>query len=197
MGSTIVSTGERIACDDTQTVFVHGAYNLGPVLENREIETAAIHPGEGIEHDRGAGGEDSYTLHTDASAAAYGIMEIDFAQIASCATDYATGDDAPGIPYHMNPGAYLRNIVCVDPTQAVEPDSPLTVSSGLAGAFKVLIEEALVDPTGSGTGEAFASGATVGAMGAQFANRLPLRQAYYLADPSAAYDTVAYIVGSG
>lgn len=194
MGSTIVSTGERISCDDTMTVFVHGAYNLGAIYENRELEEV-VHPGEGIEHDKGDGGEDTYTLHTDASATAYGVAEVDFAQIADCTTDYATGDDIPGIPYHMNPGAYLRNIVCVDPTQAVEPDSYLTVSSGTAGSFKVLIEGTLVDPTGTGTGEAFASGATTGSMDSLIAPRTPLRQAYYLADPSDPYDTVAYIVG--
>lgn len=195
MGSTIVSTGERISCDDSMTVFVHGAYNLGAVLENRELETAAAHPGEGLEHDKGAGGEDTYTLHTSGSATPYGVAEIDFAQIADCSTDYATGDDIPGIPYHMNPGAYLRNIVCVDPTQAVEPDSWLTNVSGTAGAFKVLIEATLVDPTGSGTGEAFPSGSSAASEGNQFAPRKNLRQAYYLADPSDAYDTVAYIAG--
>lgn len=158
MGSTIVYTGERIACDDTQTVFVHGAYNLGPVLENREIETAAIHPGEGVEHDKGAGGEDTYTLHTDASYTYYGIMEIDFGMIADCSTDYATGDDAPAIPYHMNPGAYVRNIVCVDPGAAVEPDSPLCTISGTAGAFFAhQTGDTFVDSDNS-DGEAFSAG---------------------------------------
>ena len=193
MGSTIVRTGERIKCDETMTVFVQGAYNLGPVYENREVESAAIHPGEGIEHDKGAGGEDSYTLHTARSATSYGIAEVDFAQIADCSTDYATGDDIPGIPYHMNPGAYVRNIVCVDPTAAVEPDQQLIISPATVGSFIPLIEEAL----GSSTGalEAFAASAVIGDAAAIFAGRSPMRQAYYLADPSGAFDTVAYIVG--
>jgi hypothetical protein len=193
MGSTIVSTGERIKCDDTMTVFVHGAYNLGPIYENREVETAAIHPGEGIEHDKGAGGEDSYTLHTARSATGYGIAEVDFGQIASCATDYATGDDIPGIPYHMNPGAYVRNIVCVDPTANVEPDQAIIISPATAGAFIPLIEVALASSTGAN--EAFNAAAVIGDAAAIFAGRSPLRQAYYLADPSNAFDTVAYIVG--
>ena len=196
MGSTIVSTGERIACDDTMTVFVHGAYNLGPVLENREVETAAIHPGEGVEHDKGAGGEDSYTLHTDGSATAYGVCELDEGQIADCSVDYATGDDVPAIPYHMNPGAYLRNIVCVDPLAAVEPDWPLHTKSGTAGAFIVVLETTFVDSDTS-DGEAFGAGVVVGDKTSHIINRAPLRQAYYLADPNAAYDTVAYICNSG
>ena len=193
MGSTIVTTGERIACDDTQTVFVHGAYNLGPVYENREVETAAIHPGEGIEHDKGAGGEDSYTLHTDASWTWYGVAEVDFGQIADCSTDYATGDDIPGIPYHMNPGAYLRNIVCVDPGAAVEPDTPLTTISGTAGAFLAHHTGDTFVDSDTSDGEAFSAATTEATIGAQIRNRMPLRQAYYLADPNAAYDTVAYI----
>ena len=190
--STIVSTGERISCDDLKIVFVHGAYNLGPIYENREAETDTIHPGEGIEHDKGAGGEDSYTLHTVRSATYYGVAEIDFGMIANCSVDYATGDDFPGIPYHMNPGAYLRNIVCVDPTAAIEPDQQLIISPGTAGAFIPLIEVALAS-SNTGTTEAFDAAIVIGDAGAIFANRSPMRAAYYLTDPNAAVDIVAYI----
>jgi hypothetical protein len=193
MGSTIVSTGTRIVCDDTMTVFVHGAYNLGAVLESRETGTDSIHPGEGIEHDKGAAGANLYTLHTGKSATAYGLAEIDFGMIADCSVDYPAGDEIPGIPYHMNPGAYVRNIVCVDPTANIEPDQQLIIDPSTVGAFIPLIEEALVDPAGAGTGEAFISGATIGAAAAIFANRSPMRAAYYLTDPNAAVDIVAYI----
>lgn len=191
--STLRSTGEKLSCDNLKYVFVHGAYNLGPVYENREVETAGFHPGEGIEHDKGAGGEDSYTLHTARSATAYGIAEIDFLQIASCVTDYAVGDDIPGIPYHMNPGAYLRNIQCVDPTADIEPDQQLIISPATVGSFIQLIEVVLVDPSGAGTGEAFNTGAVIGDADAIFANRSPMRTAYFTADTGAAHTVVAYI----
>ena len=155
MGSTLVNTGERIVCDDSMTVFVHGAYNLGPVLESRVLESDAVHPGEGIEHDKGADGEDSYTLHTARSATAYGLCEIDFGMIADCSVDYTVAtDDVPAIPYHMNPGAYVRNIVCVDPTADIEPDQALLIDPSTAGSFIPLIEVALKDSV-TGTPEAF------------------------------------------
>jgi len=191
MGSTLVDTGERIVCDDNDHVFVHGAYNQGPVLEWRTL-AEAVHPGEGIQHTAGTSGEDDYILHTVRSAKAYGVAEIDFGQISSCATDYTvTTDTIPGIPYHMNPGAYLRNIVFVDPTAAVLPDQCALISPGTAGAFIPLIEEAL----GSSTGalEAFAAGSVIGDAAAIFAGRTPMRVAYGIADPSAAVDLVTYI----
>lgn len=193
MGSTLVDTGERITCDDTQKVFVHGAYNLGPVLEWRTL-AEAMHPGEGLQHTAGASGEDDYILHTAKSAKAYGVSEIDFGQIATCATDYTiTTDTAPGIPYHMNPGAYLRNIVFVDPTAAIYPDQCALIDPSTAGAFIPLIEVALVNPTGTGTGEAFNDAAVIGDAAATFAGRCPMRVAYGLADPSDAVDLVTYI----
>ena len=195
MGSTIVSTGERIACDDSMTIFVHGAYNLGAVLENRETGTDSIHPGEGIEHDKGADGEDLYTLHTVRSATMYGVAEVDFGQIADCSVDYPAGDDIPAIPYHMNPGAYLRNIVLVDPTAAIEPDQQLILDPTEAGSFIPLIEVALVS-SNTGTTEAFDAAIVIGDAGAIFAGRSPMRAAYYLADPQGAVDIVAYITGA-
>jgi len=47
----------------------------------------------------------------------------------------------------MNPGAYIRNVVCIDQVgDVVEPDRLLSTSSGTVGAFKILTEVALVDP---------------------------------------------------
>ena len=196
MGSTLVTTGEKVACDDTMHVFVHGAYNLGPILWNREIETAAIHPGEGVEMDRGAGGEDSVTLHTDASRAPWGVCELDEAQIADCSVDYATGDDVPIIVYHMNIGAILRNIVCVDPGGAIEPSTPLFTNSGTAGAFIAQIADDTFVDSDTADGEAFSAGTLSTSLTAQIIDRAPLKQYYYLADPNDAYDTVAYICRS-
>ena len=192
MGSTLVNTGERIVCDDSMTVFVHGAYNLGAVLENREVGTDTPHPGEGLEHDAGADGEDLYTLHIVRSARAYGLCEVDFG-IADCTVAYALGDDIPCIPYHMNPGAYVRNVVCVDPTADIESDQQLIIDPGTAGSFIPLIEVALVDTNGTGNGEAFAAGVVIGDAGAIFANRSPMRAAYWLTDPGTPIDIVAYI----
>ncbi len=137
VGATLVSTGERIVNNDLQQVFVHGPHNLGPVYENRELITTAAHPGEHVDHVQTAGGEDNYIIGPDKTPYSYGILEIDFGLILDCSVDFAIGDDVPGIPYHMNFGAYLRNIVCVDPvTSDVSADEPLSTDSGTAGAFQ-------------------------------------------------------------
>ena len=195
MGSTIISSGDRVDCNDLLEVFVHGAYNLGPVYTVLELATTAAHPGEGMTHPTGAGGEDSWLIHPDACINPAGVLEIDFLQMSSCATDYAIGDEAKGIEFHWNPGSLLRNIVCVDQVGDVADSGKLlSTSSGTAGAYKILTEVALVDPSGAGTGEAFNTGVTWGAMGSLHHNRTPLRQAYYQADASGAYDVVAYIL---
>ena len=192
MGSTLVNTGERIVCDDSMTVFVHGAYNLGVVMENREL-TEALHPGEGIMHPTGAAGEDTYSLHTAKCATAYGVAEVDFGMIADCTVDYTiTVDDIPGIPYHMNPGAYLRNIVCVDPTADINADQQLIIDPSTPGSFIPLIEVPLKDSV-TGSPEAFNDAVVIGDAGAIFANRSPMRAAYFLTDPGTPIDIVAYI----
>lgn len=147
MGSTLVSSGERIQNDDNDIIFVHGSHNLGPIYENLEIITTAFHPGEHIMHVATAGGEDNYVLGADKTPYSYGVSEIDFDIIDDCSIDYATGDDIPGIPYHMNLGAYLRNIPCVDPvTSDVSPDEPLSTDSGTAGSYQAYhTEPTLVD----------------------------------------------------
>jgi hypothetical protein len=195
--STLYSTGERAVCNDLQYVFVHGAYNLGPVYVNREIITTALHPGEVLSYPTGAAGEDNYLINPDEGISPIGIAEIDFNQISSCATDYAIADDIPGILFHWNPGALLRNVVCKDQVGDVaDAGKLLTTSSGAAGALKILTEVALVDPAGAGTGEAYASGVTWGDQGSLHHNRTPMRQAYYQADASADYDVVAYILNT-
>ena len=192
VGSTLVSTGERIACDDTMIIFAHGAYNLGPVYESRYL-AEAMHPGEGLSHSTGADGEDNYILHIVRSAVAYGVCEIDFGMIADCTKDYTiTVDAPPAIPYHMNPGAYLRNIVCVAPTAIINPDQCLLISRATAGAFIPLIEVALAS-SNTGTTESFPAAAVIGDAAATHAGRTPMRAAYGLADPSGAIDIVAYI----
>jgi len=195
--STLRGTGDKIDCDDLKYVFVHGAYNLGPVYTNLEIITTALHPGEGLTHPTGAGGEDNWLIHPDACISPMAVAEIDFKIISSCATDYDIGDDIPGIKFHDNPGALLRNVVCADQVGDVaDAGKLLSTSSGVAGAYKILTEVALVDPTGTTVGEAFNSGVVWGDMGTLHHNRCPLRQAYYQADASAAYDVVAYILNT-
>ena len=192
MGSTIVSSGDKVANNDLQSVFVHGAYNLGPVYEYAEIE-AAIHPGEGIQYADGAGGEDGFILMADGSTIAIGVAEIDFLQISSCATDYTVGDNIPGLLFHWNPGALVRNIPCVDQVGDTAKAGSLLHSAGTAGYFKILVETAL---TASDTGntESYAAATVLGQEAAIHAPRCYMRQSYYQADASAEYDTVAYFL---
>jgi hypothetical protein len=190
---TIDGAGEKIICNNLEPVYVYGAYGLGPVYETRPAE-AAIHAGECIQHASGAGGEDGWVLSTDESYLAYGLAEIDFGQMASCATDFASGDQLPGIAFHLHPGAYCRNIQAADPAANIEPDTLFTTSSGTAGSLKNLVEVALVDPAGAGTGEAFNSGVTWGDMGSLHHPRLHVRNAYYIANPAAAHTFVGYLL---
>ena len=195
MASTIMGAGIRIECDDYQQVFVMGAYNQGCVLETRENSTGSPQPGMGLDHVQTAGGEDYFIISPNASPYGYGIAEIDFGLITSCADTYTVGDEIPCIPYHMNPGAYLRNIVCVDPASSdVSPDEPLHSKSGAAGSFIAYHTETIFVDSDSADGEAFADGTVAGAITSAVKSRINLKQAYFLADPSLAYDTVAYIV---
>jgi hypothetical protein len=194
--STLRSTGDRIDCDDLKHVFVHGAYNLGDILTSLEIATTALHPGEILSHPTGAAGEDNWLICPDEGISPVAVAEINFDQISSCATDYGIGDDIPGIVFHWNPGALLRNIVCVDQEGDVaDAGKLLSTSSGTAGALKILTEVALKDSV-TGSPEAFNDAVTWGDMGSLHHNRCPMRQAYHQADGSAAYDVVAYILNS-
>lgn len=196
MGSTIVSSGEKAIDNDLQEVFVHGAYNLGPVLTPLELATTAAHPGECMAHPTGAGGEDSWLICPDGSVNPVSILEIDFKLISSCATDYTVGNEVPGIKFHFNPGALLRNLQCVDQAGDVaNAGGLLSTASGEAGAFKYLTETALAS-SATGTTESFAAATVLGAMAAIHGNRTPMRQAYYEADASAAYTCVGWILNT-
>ena len=191
---TLRDEGDKYAgkVDKTLHVFLQGAYNLGPVLEIREATSANLGPGLGAIHATGAAGEDDYTEHGNDSALSYAVIELDENQIADCDATYAQYDNIPGIPYHMNPGAYLTNVNLADPNAAVEPDTPLTAEA--TGTFGVAAEATLV--AGGATAEAFAAAATTGlngTSGATIHSRIYLRNAYYFADPGAATTIVAYI----
>lgn len=196
VGATLVSTGERIANNNLDICFVHGAYNLGAIYESREIITTAAHAGEIMAHVQTAGGEDNWLIMPDKSRNPYCILEWDEGLTVGVSTDYAVGDDVKGIAFHWNPGAICRNIQCVDPdTQDVTPDHPLHTNSGEAGALKAITEAALVS-SNTGTTESFGATATTGDEIATIANRTPMKQAYFLADPSNPYVTVAYILNT-
>ena len=190
---TIKDEGDKIALGASLHVYVKGAYNLGSVMESRQAGDATLGPGLGAIHSTGAGGEDDYEVHGNDSALSYCVIELDENQIADCDALYAIYDNIPGIPYHLNPGAYLRNINLATPGAAVEPDTPLT--SEATGTFGVAIEATLI-ACASGTTESFTAAATTGLNGtdgATFHSRVYLRNAYYRADPSGATTIVAYI----
>lgn len=179
--------------DKTLKVFLNGAYNLGPIIEAREVTSAVCHPGMGVIHATGAAGEDDYTEHGNDSALSYAIVELDTNQIVDSQTVYAQYDNVPAIPYHMNPGAYVNNIECADQDAGDwEPDQPICAeATGVFGAAK---EAGLV--AGGATAESFAASASAGlnsATGATIHSRILLRNAYYTADPSAVTYRVCYI----
>jgi len=195
MGSTIVTTGDRIDNDNNKPVFVIGAYRQGPVKENRVLLTTAVHPGEGVSHATGAGGEDSYLIFADGSIYFYGIVELDKGIVANCSVDYTiTTDHIDVIPRHLNPGAYLRNIQCVDPTTNIEPDGLLTTTSGTAGVFAQFVEADVVVEDASKFCYANTAAGVNGAAGTMLLAeaRCPLRSAYYLTDPAGGYTDIAY-----
>jgi len=137
MGSTIRSTGDRIDNHNLKPCFVQGAYNLGAVIVSRELETTAVHPGEGIDPGAAAGGgEDNYIEMANASVLCLGIAELDLGMIAGASSDYALGDEIPGLLFHWNLGALVRNVQLVDPAAAIEPGRLLGTTSGTAGSFK-------------------------------------------------------------
>jgi len=195
MSSTLKSTGDKIDCNNLRKIFVQGAYNQGAVYTWREIITTAMHAGEIFSYPTGAGGEDNFLIAPDECISPVGVLEWDEGQTAGVSTDYATGDDVPGILFHWNPGALCQSVQCADQVGDVaDAGKLLSTSSGVAGSLKILTEVALVDPAGAGTGEAFNSGVTWGDMGSLHHNRTPMRQAYYQADASAAYTVVAWIL---
>ena len=191
---TIKDEGDKIVIGASLHVFVKGAYNLGSVIEAREATSANLSPGLGAIHPTGAAGEDDYTEHGNDSPLSYAVIELDENQIADCDATYAQYDNIPGIPYHLNPGAYLRNINVANPAAAVDPDTPLTAEA--TGTYGVAIEAALV-ACATGTTESYTAASIAGENGATDGNtvhsRIYLRQAYFLTNPAAVYTTVAYI----
>ena len=193
LGATIISAGERAVVNALELVFVHGLHNLGCVYESREIITTAMHAGEIATHVQTVGGEDNWLIMPDKSAQAYCVLELDLGLTTLMSVDYDVGNDVKGIPFWKNLGALLQSVQMVDPdTQDVTPDHVLHTNSGEAGALKAVTEAALTSST-TGTTESFAAAVVTGDEGSHISNRSPMRQAYFLADPSAAYVTVAYI----
>jgi len=190
---TIKDEGDKIVCDAILHVFAKGPYNLGPVYEIREMTSANVGPGLGVIHVATAGGEDYYTEHGNDSPYSYAIVELDENQIADCDTAYAQYDNAPALPYHLNFGAYVRNVNVADPPADVQPDAPLTAEA--TGVYGVVVEPTLATEADNLGFNAGASVGLNGATGTQIINRIYLRQAYFLTDPNAVYTTVAYIVG--
>ena len=164
--ATIRSSGDKIDTDIMRSVFVQGAWNQGKVIESKQGETAAFHPGETVDWTTGAAGEDNVTIGANASVHIAGIAELDQGLVADCSKDYATTDECPIIFFHWNPGALLRNIQMVDPTAALQPGTALTTNSGTGGSL---------DDTAGGC--------------------TPCRSYKYVADPAAAFTCVAFITG--
>lgn len=201
MPTIIVSTGDRIANNLNLPIFVKGAHNLGPVYENRELKSGSTPtPGMGIEHDTGAGGEDEYITGVDKSPDWYAIAEFDPGQLGLNGNGdaYTALDLIDGIPFHLNPGAYCRNIQMVDPGGTADADLALTSASGTAGKFQIVTEATL--ETGSTAGGFVFGTLALGensSTGNFILSRVYMRRAYYTVDPSAAMVDVAYITGCG
>jgi len=193
MGSTLVNTGDKVDNDDEKIVFVIGAYRLGPVYINREIITTAMHPGEGYTFPTGAGGEDAFLIFPDKSPKVAGIIELDKGMIDDCTDDYTIGNDVPGIQFHLNYGAILRNIQCVDPPADVDAWSPMGSGSGTAGSFIPIVEPTLATEADNLGFNAAASVGASGATGTTIVDRVYLRQMYFLTDPTEAYTDVMCI----
>ncbi len=193
LGATVVSTGERATVNPLEKVFVHGLHNFGCVYESREIITTAMHAGEVATHVQTTGGEDNWLIMPDKSAQAYAILELDLGLTTLMSVDYDIGNDVQAIPFWKNLGALLQSVQCADPdTQDVTPDHVLHTNSGVAGSLRA-VKEANIVSSATGTTESFSAGVVVGDLGSHISNRSPMRQAYFLTDPSDNYVTVAYI----
>ena len=196
MGSTLVSTGDRVVNDNGLKVGVIGAYNL-PIIEwTREIDTDTPKPGYLLRAKAGAGGEDKVQSADLKGVNAYAFSEVDFGLIADCNTAYAAGDEIPIIPNNMNDGAILRNVHCADPAGNVNSMTRMTIS-GTAGLLLQVVEATL--QTGSSAGGIFQTitVGTLGAAGTYILPRIHAVQLYYLGDTHAAYQDVMAIVWGG
>lgn len=130
--SDINNAGEKWETDIDKKCFCMGAYGLGAVYEIRASETT-FRPGNIIIHATAEHGEDNFKVCPAASDWAYGVAEWDEAIILNCATDYTSGDNTPGIPFHLNPGAIIRNVTAKDFAAHWECDEPLSMNSGTNG----------------------------------------------------------------
>ena len=199
VGSTLVSTGDRIQNDNYLKVGVLGAYNLPLVEWTREVVTDTPAPGMCGMPATGAGGEDKRQLCDDKDPRGDCFFEIDFAQISTCASTstYTAADEAPIIPFLMNKGAICRNIHMIDPAANVNANTLLCTSSGTQGYLKTVTE--MTFETGSATGgyqyqtNTWGTNAAAGTYGLDFFRTKAL-QLYYLADPNANYQDVVAIL---
>ena len=136
MGSTLKPGGIRAVCDDFKSVFVMGAYGLGSVLTNYEVVTAGFTPGMFVDPIATVGLEEQVTIGATGSVVTFGVAEVDFGVVASCAVAYALTDSVPIIAIHWNPGALMRNLNTVDPGADVDAQAFYGTTSGTAGKFK-------------------------------------------------------------
>lgn len=200
IGATLVSSGDRVDNDILKKIAVKGAYNLPTIEETFEVITDTCYPGWSGEPPTGAAGEDTRRLADDKSIRCDGIFELDYDQMANCDVGYAAADEALYIRFGNNPGAILRNIKCVDPTTRDIPAmGTMTTASGTQGQF-MLVLEAVLEASNTGTTEAFAAATVVGPSGVGgvqilTARQCPLVQLYFLTDPSAAYRDVMRVIG--
>lgn len=135
--ATLRSTGDKLSVDPTKPVFVQGAWNLGPIYEWKEIETAGFNPGMSVDPVAAAAGqEDNVTIGATGSTLILGVAEIDFGQLINCNAAYSTGDEAPIIYFHWNPGALLNNIQMTTFAAHMEPGELIGTTSAVAGLFK-------------------------------------------------------------
>ena len=193
LGATVINAGDRAAVNALEKVFVHGLHNFGCVYESREIITTAMHAGEVATDVQTTRGEDNWLIMPDKSAQAYAILELDLGLTTLMSVDYDIGNDVQAIPFWKNLGALLQSVQCADPdTQDVTPDHVLHTNSGVAGSLRA-VKEANIVSSATGTTESFSAGVVVGDLGSHISNRSPMRQAYFLTDPSDNYVTVAYI----
>jgi len=135
-GSILRGSGDTVDNDNLKLIYIHGAHNLGAIIELRELEIAAVHPGETLDFATGAGGEDNITIGAIGSVHLAGIAEWDPGQIAGCSSDYTITDEIPCLFFHWMPGALMRNIVINAINADLEPGEWLSTTSAAAGALE-------------------------------------------------------------
>ena len=133
MGSTLKPGGSRAVCDIHKTIFVMGAYGLGPVIENFEVVTAGFIPGMTVDPLTTVGLEEQCTIGANASVVVIGIAEVDFGVMADTDTAYVVTDSAKVLKPHWNPGALLRNLARVTAAAPTHPGDYWGTTSGTAG----------------------------------------------------------------